>query len=89
MAALFNLIRRRIQGNIDLRFCRRKYDAEKALEEFAFAARNETDLNALTTRLVRVVEKTVQPQFAGLWLQQPKISMPEIKHTQGDKFQVV
>jgi hypothetical protein len=78
-AALFNPLRRRIQGDIDRRFYRRKYDAEQALAEFAQAARSETDRKALTELLVQVTEKTVQPQFVGLWLNQagPKGNRPE------------
>jgi hypothetical protein len=68
IAALFNPLRRNIQNFIDRRFYRRKYDAEKALAEFALAARSETDLETLSGRLVKLVEETVQPQTARLWI---------------------
>jgi hypothetical protein len=61
-------LRRRIQDFIDRSFYRQKYNAEQALEEFAETARNETDLEALTAKLVEVVNQTMQPESVNLWL---------------------
>jgi hypothetical protein len=72
IAALFSPLRRRIQDFIDRRFYRQKYNAEKALAEFAEAARNETDLGALTGKLVEVVSQTMQPEQVVLWLRPGK-----------------
>jgi hypothetical protein len=68
IAALFNPLRRGIQGFIDRRFYRNKYDARKTLDVFSVKLRNETDLDALSSDLVGVVRETVQPSHVSLWL---------------------
>jgi hypothetical protein len=68
IVVLFNPLRTRIQDFIDRRFYRQKYDAERALEEFAATARDEVDMDRLTDSLLGVIDETLQPEKVSIWL---------------------
>jgi hypothetical protein len=72
IAALAAPLRARLQNAIDRRFYRRKYDAARTLAAFGVAVRDEVNLEALTGRLVEVVDDTMQPTQVGLWLPHAK-----------------
>ena len=67
-AALFTPVRRSVQGWVDRRFSRSRYDAQRVVEGFTAKLRDEVDLLGLNSELTRVVNVTLRPTTASLWL---------------------
>ena len=68
VAALFRPVRRRVQALVDLRFNRKRYDAEHTVDAFAQRLREQIDIDALEAELCAVVNNTMQPSRVSLWL---------------------
>jgi hypothetical protein len=68
VAGLFQPLRRRIQGFIDKRFYRRKYDASQTVDAFSSRLRDEVNVEAMRLHLVEAVHETMQPRRVSVWL---------------------
>ena len=68
VAVAFRPARRRVQELVDRRFDRRRYDAAQTIAAFSARLREQVDLDTLTTELLGVVDQTMQPTRAELWL---------------------
>jgi hypothetical protein len=68
VAAAFQPARRRVQAAVDRRFNRRRHDAGRVIDTFAARLRDQVDLDALHSELLGVVDQTMQPTRASLWL---------------------
>jgi hypothetical protein len=80
VAAAFQPARRRIQAVVDRRFNRRRYNTAQTMAAFSARLRDQIDLDTLTSEVLGVVDQTMQPTRASLWLR-PKIPSNTVGET--------
>jgi hypothetical protein len=80
IAALVLPLRRAVQRFIDRRFYRGKYNAARTLAAFSARARDEVELEALTGRLLDVVQETMHPAWASVWLPGDSARLADVRN---------
>jgi hypothetical protein len=75
-AAIVRPARRRLQAAVDRRFNRRRYNAAQTIAAFSTRLRDQVDLDTLASELLAVVDQTMEPAQASLWLRPPPPGSP-------------
>jgi hypothetical protein len=68
----FQPARRRVQQAVDRRFNRRRHDTAQTIAAFSDRLHQQIDLDSLSAELLAVVDQTMQPTQASLWLRSPQ-----------------
>jgi hypothetical protein len=55
-------------AGVDRRFNRRKYNTAQTIDAFSSRLRDQVDLDTLSAGVLGVVDQTMQPTTASLWL---------------------
>lgn len=64
---VFSPLRRRVQQRVERRFNRARFDGQQETAAFASRLQSSGDLGALTSGLLEVIVKTVQPTPLAIW----------------------
>jgi hypothetical protein len=86
VGAAFQPARRRIQQAVDRRFNRRRHDAGRIIEAFGTRLRGQVDLDTLTGELLAVIDQTMQPTSASLWLRPAPDGRPRVGGLAGSRY---
>ena len=67
-AALFTPLRSRVQRQVDRRFNRTRYDADRTVSAFAARLKDAVDQDAVRMDLLSVVQHSLEPTHAAVWV---------------------
>jgi hypothetical protein len=67
-AALFRPLLHRVQGAVDRRFNRQKFDGQRAVAGFGARLRDEVDLGVVEDELLAVTRRSLEPSTTSIWL---------------------
>jgi hypothetical protein len=68
VAAVFNPLRKRVQGLVDRRFNRSLFDSGRVMDDFAASLRERVDQIEVIDGWTGVVSQTMQPSTLGVWI---------------------
>jgi drug/metabolite transporter (DMT)-like permease len=68
--ALFNPVRKGVQGWVDRRFNRSRYDARQVMDRFANSLQGSVDTDEIVDGWVGVVSETMQPRAVAVWVRE-------------------
>lgn len=68
VAAVFQPLRRRVQGLVDRRFNRARFDADRVASGFAGRIRDQVEAGTVIVALDEAIDRTVQPVSTGIWI---------------------
>ena len=66
--ALFQPVRRMVQGVVDRRFDRRRYDGDRTSAAFGDRLRHQIDIASVSEALLSTIDDSVKPTSRNLWL---------------------
>ncbi len=72
VAAVFRPARVRIQSEVDRRFFRHRYDAQRTIEQFAGVLRTEVQISSIQRELRDVVTAALQPAHVSVWVRRER-----------------
>ncbi len=68
VAGLFNPLRKQVQGWVDRRFNRSRYDSERVMAKFVESLQDRVDPKGVAQGWVSVVVETMKPSTVALWV---------------------
>ena len=69
VAALFNPLRKRVQGAVDRRFNRSRFQAQQVAERFGAQLQESLTIEEITDAWIETVDQVVEPAVVAVWLQ--------------------